>query len=492
MNYTSSSSKFNSFALETVLASSLGAEADAMQGDFLILPGNHGFKQTGLPRVLTRVSKKAAAPEPYLYIEGIPRQLIENDEDEVICPECGARMYKNGWLTTRLKDIPCGKIPTVLGVTGRRHHCPYCRCDIQTRLEFKAAEHLITQRAALYAEDLLRLGLTLKDVTEITGLGINVVKDIDKKRLAQLYTVNGDGKTLIKPERQATKLGVDEFLLHEGRKFATIIIDLDTGHVLWLSHGKKKQCVYDFIEHAGMEFMQQVKCVASDMNSDYVEAFQDQCPWIKVVYDHFHIVQSLNQKVISEVRKDEQRRLIKEGRKEEAKALKGTKYILMTKAETRTKHDNPPQNKRKRRKSNDKVICIFDRPAKPQKQKDIEALYKKLISENQRLFTCDLVKEKLDSAYKTSNTAKMRTQIDEIIAVCESTENKHFLWFARLLKNHLDGIINHAEFNVSTGKVEGTNAMIKNLRRRHFGLPDDDYFFLKVFDASRQKSHKNN
>lgn len=97
-----------------------------------------------------------------------------------------------------------------------------------------------------------------------------------------------------------------------------------------------------------MEFMQQVKCVASDMNSDYVEAFQDQCPWIKVVYDHFHIVQSLNQKVISEVRKDEQRRLIKEGRKEEAKALKGTKYILMTKAETRTKHDNPPQNKRKR------------------------------------------------------------------------------------------------------------------------------------------------
>ena len=157
-----------------------------------------------------------------IFFNDCQQQLIENDEDEVICPECGARMYKNGWLTTRLKDIPCGKIPTVLGVTGRRHHCPYCRCDIQTRLEFKAAEHLITQRAALYAEDLLRLGLTLKDVTEITGLGINVVKDIDKKRLAQLYTVNGDGKTLIKPERQATKLGVDEFLLHEGRKFAPL------------------------------------------------------------------------------------------------------------------------------------------------------------------------------------------------------------------------------------------------------------------------------
>ncbi len=58
-----------------------------------------------------------------------------------------------------------------------------------------------------------------------------MVKDIDKKRLERLYTVNGEGKQLTPPERQATKLGVDEFLLHEGRKFATII-DLDTGHVL--------------------------------------------------------------------------------------------------------------------------------------------------------------------------------------------------------------------------------------------------------------------
>ena len=58
-----------------------------------------------------------------------------------------------------------------------------------------------------------------------------MVKDIDKKRQERLYTVNGEGKQLPPPERQATKLGVDEFLLHEDRKFATII-DLDTGHVL--------------------------------------------------------------------------------------------------------------------------------------------------------------------------------------------------------------------------------------------------------------------
>ena len=86
-----------------------------------------------------------------------------------------------------------------------------------------------------------------------------MVKDIDKKRLERLYTVNGDGKHLNPPERQATKLGVNEFLLHEGRKFATIIIDLDTWHVLWLSYNKKKQCVYEFIDYVGEEWMRGVQ-----------------------------------------------------------------------------------------------------------------------------------------------------------------------------------------------------------------------------------------
>jgi len=28
--------------------------------------------------------------------------------------------------------------------------------------------------------------------------------------------------------------------------------------------------------------------------------------------------------------------------------------------------------------------------------------------------------------------------------------------------------------------------MIKTLRRRHYGIPDDDYLFLKIMDESRR------
>ncbi|MGN0893862.1 MAG: transposase [Succinivibrio sp.] len=161
-------------------------------------------------------------------------------------------------------------------------------------------------------------------------------KGYDKARLERLYvTVDKDGKkTLIKPEQQARFLGIDEFKLHDGHKYATVILDMESGCILWLQAGKKKQVVYDFIAHVGLEWMSNVEAVSSDMNSDFEESFLEKCPHLKVVYDHFHIVKNFNDKVVSEVRKDEQRRLTDEGDTAAANALKGSKYILTSKRET--------------------------------------------------------------------------------------------------------------------------------------------------------------
>lgn len=62
----------------------------------------------------------------------------------------------------------------------------------------------------------------------------------------------------------------------------------------------------------------------------------------------------------------------------------------------------------------------------------------------------------------------------------------HLRWFERLLGNHFEGIIAHATYNISAGKIEGINNKIKTLRRQGYGYPDDEYFFLKVFDVSRK------
>ena len=342
-----------------------------------------------------------------------------------------------------------------------------------------------------YARDLLAFGLTNKAVAEIAGLGKNVVKEIDRKRLQEKYTI--DGKKLIQPERQARFLEIDEFKLHDGHKYATVIIDMETGHILWLAHGKKKAVVYGFIDPVGLEWMDGVEAVACDMNSDFQEAFEERCPHIQPVFDYFHIVKNFNDKVVSEIRKDEQRRLIEEGQHEAAAKLKKTKYILTSSRQTLQRKDEEA--------AEGKVIAggstLFPQPELVRKIGYVER-YETLLQENKLFFTLDLIKEKLAVAYALTDEAEMAKEISEIMDLCRASKNEHLLWFYRLLDSHFEGIIAHATYNISAGKLEGINNKIKTLRRQGYGYPDDDYFFLKLFDASRKtytrnpKSHKKN
>ena len=66
-----------------------------------------------------------------------------------------------------------------------------------------------------------------------------------------------------------------------------------------------------------MDWMDGAKAVACVMNSDFEEAFEEKCPLIQLFFDYFHIVKNFNDKVVSEVRMDEQRRLYEEGNIEE-------------------------------------------------------------------------------------------------------------------------------------------------------------------------------
>lgn len=191
-------------------------------------------------------------------------------------------------------------------------------------MPFHAQGHRITAELLQYTGYLFAIGTyDLKQVAEITGLGKNIIKAIDKKRLEEKYTI--DGKKLIKPERQTSYLIIDEFKLHDGYHDSTNIIDQETGHILWIAHGKRKKVVYDFIEHVGTEWMDGVEAVASDMNSDFQEAFEDKFPHIHTVFDHFLSIKNFNDKVVSEVRKDEQRCLQGEGRHKAADSLKNTR-----------------------------------------------------------------------------------------------------------------------------------------------------------------------
>ncbi len=191
-------------------------------------------------------------------------------------------------------------------------------------ISFKAPGQQITTELHQCVCALLACGTyTNKEVAKLADLGQNVVKAIDKERLLELYTTP-EGK-LVRPEKNVRFLVIDEFKFHNGHGYATHISDMETGHSLWIAGGKKKRVVYEFIEHVGLEWMDHVVAVACDMNSDFQEAFEEKCRHIHPGFDYFHIIKNLNDKVVSEVRKDEQRRLYAEGSYEAARALKENK-----------------------------------------------------------------------------------------------------------------------------------------------------------------------
>lgn len=410
--------------------------------------------------------------------------LLEPDPAERTCPHCGNQLHIKGSKMTSLRHLPFGSAYTHITFEQRRFYCEQCGHSHMEKLPFKADHHSITRSLETYVEDLLSLNLyTNKAIAEMTGLNAHTVGTIDRARLARKYVQNGKLKM---PDTYSRYLCIDEFKLHNGHQYATHIIDLETGHVLWIARGKKKQVVYDFIEAVGMEWMDHVEAVACDMNSDFEEAFEEKCEWITIVFDHFHIVKNFNDKVISAVRKDEQKRLKDAGLEEQAKRLKRTKYILTSSKKSLAKKDARAEAGAMIQVEN----TLFGLKPIPARSGYVKR-YKQLIKENELLLTCDIVKEQLDQAYQTTDEDEMVRLITEIIDTCNATKNEHFKWFGRLLLNHFEGIVAHASYRLSSGKIEGVNNKIKTLRRQAYGYRDDEYFFLKIIDASRNRPVRN-
>lgn len=393
---------------------------------------------------------------------------LEGNENPT-CPICSGRMHIHDTYNASLAHLPIGRTLTAIRFPKHRYYCARCSRTEMEDVAFQADGHRITDALLSFAEDLLSRGLTLKMVSSLTGLGKNVVKEIDMSRLRNRYCAAG-GRWKV-PDERPRIIGIDEFKLHDGHKYATVILSMENGHVLYLAKGKRKQVVYDFIDFVGEEWMDNVEAVCCDMNSDFQEAFEERCTHVQPVFDYFHIKKNLNDKVISEVRKDEQARLCSEGNDAAAKMLKNTKYILTSSRCTLDRND---------RRNNTRLLERYER----------------ILSENKLLFTADIVKEKLSYAYTLSDGCRMANEISGIIDICRATSNRHFLWFARLLENHFEGIVAHADYPVSSGKAEGTNNLIKTIRRQGYGYPDDGYFFLKILDATRRpyvqntKSHR--
>ncbi|MBV5349975.1 transposase, partial [bacterium] len=112
-------------------------------------------------------------------------------------------------------------------------------------------------------------------------LSWNTVKGIVKRRLKKDY-----GHI---PCRHLKNLSIDEIYVGKKKKFYTLVLDLDTGRIVWVCRGRGKAALQGFWRRL-RKCKAKIQAVAMDMSGAYWAAVLEALPKVKVVFDRFHII----------------------------------------------------------------------------------------------------------------------------------------------------------------------------------------------------------
>lgn len=148
-----------------------------------------GFRQTGAcvetSRTLNLGTGRVPRARSFPVLE-IPGETL--CPAPAACPVCGGRTRPNGAASCRLAHLPFGGSRSVVTVCRPRARCTRCGAGARAPAPFRAPGRTATLALVRLVEDLLAYGLTPTDVAPATGLCRQVVREIDRERLARLYT----------------------------------------------------------------------------------------------------------------------------------------------------------------------------------------------------------------------------------------------------------------------------------------------------------------
>ena len=284
--------------------------------------------------------------------------------------------------------------------------------------------------------------MTISDVAELCGLSWNTVKGIVKRRLKKDY-----GHI---PCRHLKNLSIDEIYVGKRRKFYTLVLDLDSGRIVWVCRGRGKAALQGFWRRL-RKCKAKIQAVAMDMSGAYWAAVLEALPKAKVVFDRFHIIKLMNEK-LDDLRRD----LVREAEGPLKLVIKGTRYLLLT------------------RKDNLKADQL------PKLEQALEI--------NKPLSLAWYLKEELSLLWQQPSYRAMEHFLRQWCARAMDTGVQQLAQMAKTLLTHWTGILNWWVNPINSGPMEGTNNKIKTLTRQAYGYRDEDFFILKLLGLHESRN----
>jgi transposase len=120
-----------------------------------------------------------------------------------------------------------------------------------------------------------------------------MIKDIDKTDLKRFEKVTFKG---------IKQIAIDEIYLGKKGKYITIVLNIETGAIVYVGKGKGTDSLDEFWSKIKRS-KATIEAVASDMSPAYTKAISENIPNAVHVTDHFHVIKLFNEK-LTKLRRD--------------------------------------------------------------------------------------------------------------------------------------------------------------------------------------------
>jgi len=361
---------------------------------------------------------------------------LGTSEQQLPCPECGASCPRHDARQRRWRHLDTCQFQTTLCAD-----VPRVRCE----------EHGVRQIKVPWAEP----GSGFSALFE--ALVISWLREASVSAVARLFDLSWNSvagirrraveRGLARREQQLPKhLGVDETSFQKRHEYVTTLIDQAEGTVVHVADGRKRETLDEFFRRFSREEREQVESVAMDMWQGYIVSVEEHIPDAerKIVFDKFHVAQHLCN-AVDQVRRAENRTLVAAG----DETLKRSRYVWLQNPENMSWE------------SRDRLESLRSSSLKTARAWAIKEFAATLWRYRSRAWA--------RKAWERWYSWAIRSRLEPIKKV------------ARMIKRHLEGIVNAVVSGITNARAEGINSRIQWIKKTACGYRNRDTFREAIY-----------
>ncbi len=350
------------------------------------------------------------------------------------CGRCGARapLYDRGEGRRRWRALDLGTVMCFLECDAPRVACPE---HGPTVAQVPWARHGAGHTREFDDQAAWLVTHTPKSaVSELMRIAWRTVGSIVARVVA-------DGRAAHDPFEHLRRIGIDEISYKRGHRYLLVVVDHDSGRLVWAAPGRDKRTLRTFFDLLGDRRCAKVRLVSADAAEWIADVVRERCRRAVLCTDGFHVVAWATE-ALDEVRRDVWNAARRQGMRAYARELKGARYALWKNPEDLTERQ--------------------------------EAKLAWISAANTRLYRAYLLKEQLRVAIRLKGRRAI-AMIHAWLAWASRSRIPAFVELGRRIRKNLPGIEAAMRHNLSNALIESTNTKLRVLHRMAFGFKKPEH-----------------